>query len=125
MIRRPPRSSRTDTPFPYATLFRSAVLVGSRDQRREIVDAVQAFIDHSEFELGFAEIGSDFERALEAGDRRIEIVERRMSHAGFGEQFGIVGGEGPGIEQRLEPRLVALRDAEKFGESEVGRSAEN
>src|SRR3546814_19953176 len=27
MIRRPPRSTRTDTLFPYTTLFRSAVLV--------------------------------------------------------------------------------------------------
>src|SRR3546814_17856221 len=26
MRRRPPRSTRTDTPFPYTTLFRSAVL---------------------------------------------------------------------------------------------------
>src|SRR3546814_5357219 len=26
MIRRPPRSTRTDTPFPYTTLFRSAPL---------------------------------------------------------------------------------------------------
>src|SRR3546814_2470906 len=25
MIRRPPRSTRTDTPFPYTTLFRSAI----------------------------------------------------------------------------------------------------
>src|SRR3546814_1822767 len=28
MIRRPPRSTRTDTLFPYTTLFRSAVLEG-------------------------------------------------------------------------------------------------
>src|SRR3546814_16798068 len=28
MIRRPPRSTRTDTLFPYTTLFRSALLVG-------------------------------------------------------------------------------------------------
>src|SRR3546814_5789167 len=28
MIRRPPRSTRTDTLFPYTTLFRSAVRVG-------------------------------------------------------------------------------------------------
>src|SRR3546814_19750953 len=27
MIRRPPRSTRTDTPFPYTTLFRSAGLL--------------------------------------------------------------------------------------------------
>src|SRR3546814_12263283 len=31
MIRRPPRSTRTDTLFPYTTLFRSVVL----DQRRQ------------------------------------------------------------------------------------------
>src|SRR3546814_14007277 len=31
MIRRPPRSTRTDTLFPYTTLFRSACGAGSRD----------------------------------------------------------------------------------------------
>src|SRR3546814_7872938 len=31
MIRRPPRSTRTDTLFPYTTLFRSKVLVDWRD----------------------------------------------------------------------------------------------
>src|SRR3546814_13594950 len=30
MIRRPPRSTRTDTLFPYTTLFRSRILAGSR-----------------------------------------------------------------------------------------------
>src|SRR3546814_7050287 len=30
MIRRPPRSTRTDTLFPYTTLFRSSVLPGRR-----------------------------------------------------------------------------------------------
>src|SRR3546814_414652 len=30
MIRRPPRSTRTDTLFPYTTLFRSAALAGAR-----------------------------------------------------------------------------------------------
>src|SRR3546814_20558852 len=34
MLRRPPRSSRTDTLFPYTTLFRSEAAVGS-DSRRE------------------------------------------------------------------------------------------
>src|SRR3546814_18248745 len=32
MIRRPPRSTRTDTPFPYTTLFRS-IVQGSRRRR--------------------------------------------------------------------------------------------
>src|SRR3546814_4872541 len=34
MIRRPPRSTRTDTLFPYTTLFRSCPRVGDRRDRR-------------------------------------------------------------------------------------------
>src|SRR3546814_19179673 len=34
MIRRPPRSTRTDTPFPYTTLFRSPAPVPRRSRRR-------------------------------------------------------------------------------------------
>src|SRR3546814_4687311 len=41
MIRRPPRSTRTDTLFPYTTLFRSAVqctdLVHPREERQRLV----------------------------------------------------------------------------------------
>src|SRR3546814_7721073 len=40
MIRRPPRSTRTDTLFPYTTLFRSAGAaqeVGDADGRRPVV----------------------------------------------------------------------------------------
>src|SRR3546814_12408158 len=47
MIRRPPRSTRTDTLFPYTTLFRSA---GENDERANIGpflfrDEVAAFVD--------------------------------------------------------------------------------
>src|SRR3546814_20177694 len=35
MIRRPPRSTRTDTLFPYTTLFRSKPLVKERDRKRD------------------------------------------------------------------------------------------
>src|SRR3546814_20780311 len=39
MIRRPPRSTRTDTLFPYTTLFRSGYLlgIGGRSRARRIV----------------------------------------------------------------------------------------
>src|SRR3546814_12470410 len=33
MIRRPPRSTRTDTPFPYPTLFRSGTSLGQAERR--------------------------------------------------------------------------------------------
>src|SRR3546814_14195344 len=44
MIRRPPRSTRTDTLFPYTTLFRSHRLVeqGGRDRARTVEDMVKA-----------------------------------------------------------------------------------
>src|SRR3546814_19858476 len=38
MIRRPPRSTRTDTLFPYTTLFRSAALVGEGAKRVRLFD---------------------------------------------------------------------------------------
>src|SRR3546814_10728986 len=38
MIRRPPRSTRTDTLFPYTTLFRS----GSFQRRRRVVQRIMA-----------------------------------------------------------------------------------
>src|SRR3546814_13705938 len=41
MIRRPPRSTRTDTLFPYTTLFRSALTEGKSDET-ETLSAVAA-----------------------------------------------------------------------------------
>src|SRR3546814_15319953 len=40
MIRRPPRSTRTDTPFPYPTLFRAALAAQHVGKRQLAVDAV-------------------------------------------------------------------------------------
>src|SRR3546814_5486077 len=39
MIRRPPRSTRTDTLFPYTTLFRSAIVCKPEEQKRLTVAA--------------------------------------------------------------------------------------
>src|SRR3546814_11545873 len=47
MIRRPPRSTRTDALFPYTTLFRSTYIDGIRDtgsQSRDIFDVEQVEI---------------------------------------------------------------------------------
>src|SRR3546814_6266075 len=37
MIRRPPRSTRTDTLFPYTTLFRSNRISAAADERKRVV----------------------------------------------------------------------------------------
>src|SRR3546814_13564849 len=48
MIRRPPRSTRTDTLFPYTTLFRSARLAHAGSAGDDVVgallDAVETFV---------------------------------------------------------------------------------
>src|SRR3546814_1476992 len=54
MIRRPPRSTRTDTLFPYTTLFRSRVL------RRKELDSValrRLFADRYGIEVGLYSYG--------------------------------------------------------------------
>src|SRR3546814_17214025 len=55
MIRRPPRSTRTDTLFPYTTLFRSA---DAADREADVDRGTDALIE---------EVG--FEEDLAAGDR--------------------------------------------------------
>src|SRR3546814_11571295 len=52
MIRRPPRTTRTDTLFPYTTLFRSNELFGERQRRRETDDLRTRRLDRLEAPLG-------------------------------------------------------------------------
>src|SRR3546814_20153154 len=64
MIRRPPRSTRTDTLFPYTTLFRSSGfdnIIGSRWQPRANLSATQMLFD-------FGKVKSSVD-AAEAGSR--------------------------------------------------------
>src|SRR3546814_5299090 len=43
MIRRPPRSTRTDTLFPYTTLFRSIVYANKGDQARAALASAERY----------------------------------------------------------------------------------
>src|SRR3546814_13858642 len=55
MIRRPPRSTRTDTLFPYTTLFRSDDLAGGvkAETRQPAEDAFRIAIAEGGDEIGF------------------------------------------------------------------------
>src|SRR3546814_9952543 len=44
MIRRPPRSTRTDTLFPYTTLFRSADVAQARRAQQRVGERVQQHV---------------------------------------------------------------------------------
>src|SRR3546814_9252695 len=63
MIRRPPRSTRTDTLFPYTTLFRS----GRRDQRPPII-------------VPRRQEGEDAERRLRGDGERQQHLPRSEEH---------------------------------------------
>src|SRR3546814_9222265 len=63
MTRRPPRSTRTDTPFPYTTLFRSAAAAARRRLAGAAhgIEAVRALGDaRHDLALGDAVAAADF-----------------------------------------------------------------
>src|SRR3546814_13969303 len=90
MIRRPPRSTRTDTLFPYTTLFRSKEIVivevearvdgDRRDEaaRREFVDIGNALVAHfGAIAVDVVPVGAQAEIAFDllADRARIAAVE--------------------------------------------------
>src|SRR3546814_12251639 len=110
MIRRPPRSTRTDTLFPYTTLFRSldsdlqvARLAGD-DAKREI-QALRLQLQHLQREL--VEAGA-------SGQER-SVMRRALSRLMPG-RFGRHGGAGE--EQRELTAQLAARSEERSGGKE-------
>src|SRR3546814_2146689 len=86
MIRRPPRSTRTDTLFPYTTLFRSGARgAGGADRAREIVET----------ELQAHELGDRVRIVRAAVDirRRQPAIDVTLAIGVFGRQRA--GGAGP------------------------------
>src|SRR3546814_19766269 len=94
MIRRPPRSTRTDTLFPYTTLFRSNGL-GRQDQTRGI--SVRFFGLEQRIAAALGDAG--FRRAF--GDVAIE----RLRHAG--ERAAIEGCDGRSARAGILPLNIA------------------
>src|SRR3546814_6892456 len=70
MIRRPPSSTRSDTLFPYTTLFRSRRRVGRQRQRERGQQYGKGLLDHDGF-LGWS-VGS--ERDLETGEQQLFVL---------------------------------------------------
>src|SRR3546814_10461176 len=70
MIRRPPRSTRTDTLFPYTTLFRSAgpnARIYALESIRDVTGKVKAAIASAPDALERANALDDIEKQLVAG----------------------------------------------------------
>src|SRR3546814_2735738 len=103
MIRRPPRSTRTDTLFPYTTLFRSVVDVEHRRLRAVEIDVVEIDADpglearhrvllaDAADEGGEGRIGAA--RIFERGVRRHVGDGGDVDGAGLGERVARNGGD--------------------------------
>src|SRR3546814_20298577 len=78
MIRRPPRSTRTDTLLPYTTLFRSRAQRRRRQPHRPRRDADRHGDDpHKPLLLVSQRALDEHERAFDAGGMRSEATARR------------------------------------------------
>src|SRR3546814_15005766 len=95
MIRRPPRSTRTDTLFPYTTLFRSgASQAGVGDARRRI-DRERTYPDHAHLQrdADAADVGPGSGHDRDAGHAQPAPVKDAGFKASGGTEKG-PGGEG-------------------------------
>src|SRR3546814_2980963 len=63
MIRRPPRSTRTDTLFPYTTLFLSAEIIGAGN-RRARGEAALAGVERVGDALEIGDVGRPIDRSI-------------------------------------------------------------
>src|SRR3546814_19770428 len=89
MIRRPPRSTRTDTLFPYTTLFRSGL---------HLLSLINDILDLSKIEAGAEELDEEVLDVAEVAGAVLRVVRQRAEKSGLR------------IELLHDERLPALRD---------------
>src|SRR3546814_7189893 len=120
MIRRPPRSTRTDTLFPYTTLFRSEALRLQRDDP-ETDERDQIYHEDIGFDMLPLRIGRHY-RGADRGDERRQrrsLFERAAAidrDAHREQQDGIIDSHSPHVTGVLPDALRSL------SESEIGRA---
>src|SRR3546814_4132304 len=77
MIRRPPRSTRTDTLFPYTTLFRSAYLDFTTQNGYYTGEFVQSWSDGSTRKVGAEDPSARGYRSTMETDRAVAWVRQQ------------------------------------------------
>src|SRR3546814_9247689 len=117
MIRRPPRSTRTDTLFPYTTLFRSNTTRSSawRSAGVQQVEAVVNQVLHAKYRLGIEGgrylFGAENERAVrQAIAEGYLVLDQEMPG------FGLVVQGSASLISDIEGRMRALGNAERSEE---------
>src|SRR3546814_1561385 len=130
MIRRPPRSTRTDTLFPYTTLFRSGQhAVGPGDARAgaqallhqrarlAILVALTVRGGHAKVDVeGEGVVGAERQGALEATEGIVRLAEHGLHPARAHPGPGVVGVEGKrAFDEAGGARLVGGAEAVEIG----------
>src|SRR3546814_8308779 len=142
MIRRPPRSTRTDTLFPYTTLFRSFRLAVDLGRRADLLD--DAVIHHhdaighrqrfllvvgyhdggnAELALQFLDLVAqvDAHLGVESRERLVEQPEPRRGGAGAGDRDALLLAARE--LRRVLAELVGKADAvEQLADPQIGRA---
>src|SRR3546814_8300235 len=117
MIRRPPRSTRTDTLFPYTTLFRSQRLVYRRATLHHLTVHRQALAGPDAHEVSFGDLADDnldlASVAQDVGGLRLQVEQAldRLGRAGLhderqplGEE--VIGGDHHGPREEGRGRIA-------------------
>src|SRR3546814_12713693 len=101
MIRRPPRSTRTDTLFPYTTLFRSFV-----EQRLRPCVECGKRADNTRFALRDHQIGHRDDEQRRADDRQPQRAKKgRTAHVSFIAQPNRVSSRAGGRDRARGPAM--------------------
>src|SRR3546814_2816826 len=121
MIRRPPRSTRTDTLFPYTTLFRSAALVGEGAKRVRLFD--QADLGRTEGEAEAVILAILDKTVIAQGPEPIaellDVVDDQRADRGDVERRGERVAD---ADRPLEAAVVIFGDIEPRGGVELDRA---
>src|SRR3546814_20113439 len=119
MIRRPPRSTRTDTLFPYTTLFRSAALVGEGAKRVRLFDQADLGRTEGEAEAVILAIldKTVIAQGPEPNAELLDVVDAQRADR------GAVGRRGERVADAARPRTAAdviFGELEHSGGVELG-----
>src|SRR3546814_12604256 len=114
MIRRPPRSTRTDTLFPYTTLFRSMMQDGK---------ALQAGTSHY--------LGTNFAEAAGIQFQDREGAQQFCHTTSWGVSTRLIGGvimthgddDGLRVPPAIAPQQVVILPMVRGGDEEIGRAS--